>query len=226
MRLELEGEMLRQLGGIHAPALYDTPVLDDGRPCVVMEFVPMPTAGRPAGASWRTACRSTSSGGAALSLLDGAGGRARARAGPPRSQAREHLLDRLPAGDAHLRLRPGQDRPPGTPQQDTTVGIFMGTPEYMAPEQLDSSAPVDQRADIYAIGAVLLRDAGRAGRRSGATPPRCSRRWRTGARPAPRATSPGAPPALEDVILRCLAKDPVRRFATTDGARRPPSRRR
>ena len=40
MRLELEGETLRQLGGVHAPALYDRPMLDDGRPCLVMEFVP------------------------------------------------------------------------------------------------------------------------------------------------------------------------------------------
>jgi hypothetical protein len=43
MRLELEGETLRHLGGIHAPALYDVPVLADGRPCLVMEFVPLPT---------------------------------------------------------------------------------------------------------------------------------------------------------------------------------------
>src|SRR4029078_8697479 len=42
MRLELEGETLRLLGGVHAPALYDRPLLDDGRPALVMEFVPMP----------------------------------------------------------------------------------------------------------------------------------------------------------------------------------------
>src|SRR5262245_21321828 len=38
MRLELEGETLRLLGGVHAPALYDRPILDDGRPVLVMEF--------------------------------------------------------------------------------------------------------------------------------------------------------------------------------------------
>src|SRR5262245_39102406 len=32
MRLELEGETLRQLGGVNAPALYDTPVIEGGRP--------------------------------------------------------------------------------------------------------------------------------------------------------------------------------------------------
>src|SRR5688572_10548142 len=42
MRLELEGATLRELGGVHAPALYETLELDDGRPCLVMEFVPMP----------------------------------------------------------------------------------------------------------------------------------------------------------------------------------------
>src|SRR5262245_11840048 len=43
MRLQLEGTTLHQLCGIHAPALYDAPVLADGRPCLVMEFVPLQT---------------------------------------------------------------------------------------------------------------------------------------------------------------------------------------
>jgi len=42
-RLELEGDTLHQLGGVHAPALFDRPTLADGRPCLVMEFVPLPT---------------------------------------------------------------------------------------------------------------------------------------------------------------------------------------
>ncbi|HEY7376256.1 MAG TPA: AAA family ATPase, partial [Polyangia bacterium] len=104
--------------------------------------------------------------------------------------------------------------PAGVRQGDTTVGTFMGTPEYMAPEQLDSSAPVDQRADIYAIGAIFYEMlAGRPpfwGNAAEVQQALANRRA-----PRPGRYVADAPRALEDVILRCLAKDPVRRFAST-----------
>src|SRR5204863_293279 len=104
--------------------------------------------------------------------------------------------------------------PAGVPQQDTTVGTFMGTPEYMAPEQLDSSAPVDQRADLYAIGAIFYEMVcGRPpfwGNAAEVQQALANRRS-----PRPSRYVPGVPRALEDVIIRCLAKDPVRRFAST-----------
>jgi tetratricopeptide (TPR) repeat protein len=213
MRLELEGETLRLLGGVHAPALYDRPLLDDGRPALVMEFVPMPTladrlAELPDGMPLDELGRR------ALSILAGL--------------KAVHEL-----GLVHRDLKPenifSTDGPPvtrifdfglvKTPAMDnephTTMGLMMGTPEYMAPEQLDSSAPVDQRADLYAIGAVLYEML--AGR-----PPfwgnAAEVQQALAARRAPRPSRyvAAAPPAVEDVILRCLAKDPSRRYATTE----------
>jgi len=212
MRLELEGEVLRQLAGIHAPALYDTPVLADGRPCVAMEFVPLPTLADRLG-ELENGMPIDEIGRRGLSLLT--------------ALQAVHALDLV-----HRDLKPenvfsadlppvtrifdfGLVKPPaGTPQQDTTVGTFMGTPEYMAPEQLDSSAPVDQRADIYAIGAIFYEMlAGRPpfwGNAAEVQQALANRRA-----PRPSRYVAGPPRALEDVILRCLAKDPVRRFAST-----------
>ena len=212
MRLELEGETLRQLGGIHAPALYDRPMLDDGRPCLVMEFVPLPMLADRLG-ELENGMPIDEIGRRGLSLLT--------------ALEAVHELDLV-----HRDLKPenvfsadlppvtrifdfGLVKPPaGAPQQDTTVGTFMGTPEYMAPEQLDSSAPVDQRADIYAIGAMFYEMlAGRPpfwGNAAEVQQALANRRA-----PRPSRYVAGAPRALEDVILRCLAKDPVRRFAST-----------
>jgi tetratricopeptide (TPR) repeat protein len=212
-RLELEAEVLRQLGGVHAPALYDMQSLEDGRTAIVMEFVPLPTLadrlgelenGMPVeeigrrGRSLLTALKAVH----ALGLVH-------------RDLKPENVFSAdLPAVTRIFDF--GLVKPPASvPRQDTTVGTFMGTPEYMAPEQLDSSAPVDQRADVYAAGAILYEMlAGRPpfwGNAAEVQQALANRRP-----PRPSRYVAGAPAALEAVILRCLAKDPVRRFASTD----------
>lgn len=95
----------------------------------------------------------------------------------------------------------------------TQSGMMMGSPRYMAPEQVKAQ-PVDHRADIYAFGAMLYHmvagappfAAGSAFEAMHAhvnTPP-----------PPLRATWPHCPagPQLEAVIMRCLQKDPAHRF--------------
>ena len=79
-----------------------------------------------------------------------------------------------------------------------------------APEQLDSSAPVDQRADLYAIGAIFYEMVcGRPpfwGNAAEVQQALANRRS-----PRPSRYVPGVPRSLEDVIIRCLAKDPASR---------------
>ncbi len=101
-------------------------------------------------------------------------------------------------------------------QQLTTAGVALGTPAYMAPEQAAADPHLDHRVDIYALGVLgyeLL--TGRppfAGKTAQETlsahvlqPPEPPSRLR-----------PGISPALEALILRCLAKRPADRFQTAE----------
>ncbi|MEX5712120.1 serine/threonine-protein kinase [Parafrankia sp. FMc6] len=88
-----------------------------------------------------------------------------------------------------------------------TVSRAVGTPKYMAPEQI-TGAPVGPPADLYALGAVLYELA--AGRpmfdpRLGVA--QLLRHQCEVDPPAP----PGVPPVVSDIILRALAKDPAAR---------------
>ncbi len=100
----------------------------------------------------------------------------------------------------------------------TGAGVRVGTPAYMAPEQVFGVA--DARSDLYALGCVgyfLL-----CGERpfDGETAGDLLRQHVEVAPPAP-STRCGKeiPAALEAVILRCLAKDPAGRPADADGLR-------
>jgi serine/threonine-protein kinase len=94
----------------------------------------------------------------------------------------------------------------------TSVGSAIGTPAYMAPEQVAGDPPADHRADLYAWGVVaweLL--AGRHPFASAASAQALMAAHL--AQPAPdlAAVREGVPPALADLVRRCLEKDPSRR---------------
>jgi serine/threonine protein kinase/Flp pilus assembly protein TadD len=92
-------------------------------------------------------------------------------------------------------------------------GRLMGTPAYMAPEQLTAD-PVDERADIFAVGTILYEAV------TGVHPFRRSTPAETFAailREAPARiprTVAGLPPSGEQLLMRCLEKDPTARFQT------------
>ena len=95
----------------------------------------------------------------------------------------------------------------------TMAGTVVGTAEYMAPEQA-TGGPVDQRADLYALGLVMF--AMLAGRPPfhGDAPDRLLERHRTEPPPRVAALVADVPPALDALIDRLLAKDPARRPAS------------
>lgn len=101
-----------------------------------------------------------------------------------------------------------------TGKRVTTVSTVLGTPDYMAPEQIGSAHVVDHRADLYAFGCVAYELL------TGAPP---------FARPSLRATlaaqladtpvpilqlRPDMPLAVAEMVMRCLAKNPAERPAS------------
>jgi serine/threonine-protein kinase len=97
----------------------------------------------------------------------------------------------------------------------TATGAVLGSPSYMAPEQARGDiAAIDARTDVYGLGAILYECL------TGRPPFRAASVLETVAQvlnddpPALRVLVPGVPRDLETICLRCLQKDPARRFAT------------
>jgi serine/threonine-protein kinase len=96
----------------------------------------------------------------------------------------------------------------------TTVGVSLGTPAYMSPEQVVATREIDGRTDLYSLACIVFEAiAGRPPYR-GATPFATMAEHVSAA--IPPLTSPAAPvpPALANAVRRALAKDPGDRFAT------------
>jgi serine/threonine protein kinase len=94
----------------------------------------------------------------------------------------------------------------------TQTSAVMGTPMYMSPEQCRGAGQVDQRSDIYSLGCVLFAlVVGRPPFDAEGVGEIIAMHLREPA-PAPSSRRAGIPAALDQIILRCLAKDPAARF--------------
>jgi serine/threonine protein kinase len=96
----------------------------------------------------------------------------------------------------------------------TKAGELLGTVEYMAPEQIMSTSPVDARSDVYAAGVVLYECITGEVPYSGA-PTTVITQMITGARPlALRSRHGDMPPQLEQAVKKALEIHPDKRFAS------------
>jgi serine/threonine-protein kinase len=97
----------------------------------------------------------------------------------------------------------------------TTTGALIGTPDYMAPEQI-AGRPVDARTDVYALGMLAYRAL--TGRRAFEGSTQDVLLGHLYNQPAPpSAVNPALPPAVDPVIAQAIALEPAGRFSSAGG---------
>lgn len=93
----------------------------------------------------------------------------------------------------------------------TTTGQFIGTPNYMAPEQVKGTA-VDGRSDLFSLGIVLYESLTRRKPFGGDSLTTISYKIVHDAYPPLREINPDIPEGFEPIVTKCLAKDPADRY--------------
>jgi serine/threonine protein kinase len=192
-------------------SVYDLAQLPDGRPVIVMELVE--------GRTLREVLQAGPAplGGVVTVMLDVLSALAAAHAVgivhrdlkpdnivvTPNGRAK--VLD---FGIAKLLTTSGAARSPRT-----RTGVILGTPEYMAPEQINGGL-VDPCSDVYALGVLLFEAV--TGQRpfDGKTDFEVMRAHVDQPPPSTRSLRPEVPPGIEAVIMCALAKRPAERFAS------------
>ena len=94
----------------------------------------------------------------------------------------------------------------------TTLGVAVGTPNYMSPEQAAADPNIDHRSDIYAVGVMAYELLTGRPPFTGGTPQQVLAAHITEAPDSVTKRRPAISPALDAIILRCLAKRPADRF--------------
>lgn len=102
---------------------------------------------------------------------------------------------------------------------DANRGSFSGTPLYMSPEQASAYDDVDGRADIYSLGAVAYHLLAGQPPFSGKNVLELLAAHVNAVPPVPSSLNARIPVDVEEIILKCMAKDPAHRFQDVDELR-------
>ena len=99
-------------------------------------------------------------------------------------------------------------------QSDATApqtSSVIGTPAYFSPEQAQG-LPVDSRSDIYSLGCVLYELLAHRPPFTGDTPVAIAYKQVNESPVPPSQVNPDVPPALDAVVMKCMAKNPANRY--------------
>jgi WD40 repeat protein len=96
----------------------------------------------------------------------------------------------------------------------TRSGTLLGTAEYMAPEQVSGQAAVGPPADVYALGAILYTALTGRPPFQGTSSLHTLEQVRSREPVPPQRLQPHVPRDLDTICLKCLEKDPARRYAS------------
>ncbi|MFZ2113237.1 MAG: Stk1 family PASTA domain-containing Ser/Thr kinase [Solirubrobacteraceae bacterium] len=97
----------------------------------------------------------------------------------------------------------------------TLTGSIMGTAQYLSPEQAQGHA-VSETSDLYAVGVVLYELLTGSVPFEGESAVTIALKQVSAEPTPPSQRNPEVPPALDAVVMRSLAKDPLARFASAD----------
>jgi len=95
----------------------------------------------------------------------------------------------------------------------TVEGQFIGTPNYMSPEQI-AGGTLDGRSDLFSLGVVFYELLVGSRPFAGTTIVDLSRKIVEAPAPVPSQQDPRIPAAFNPVVLHCLEKDPARRYTS------------
>ena len=98
----------------------------------------------------------------------------------------------------------------------TTAGVALGTPSYMSPEQAAANPNIDHRADIYAIGALAYELLAGRPPFAGLTPQAILAAHVTETPDPVTDHRAAVPPAMAQLVMKCLEKKPADRWQSTD----------
>ncbi|UCG87982.1 MAG: PD40 domain-containing protein [Gemmatimonadota bacterium] len=101
-------------------------------------------------------------------------------------------------------------------QKLTTEGVALGTPAYMSPEQAAADKHIDHRADIYAVGAVAYELLTGRPPFMGTTPQEVLAAHVTKAVEPVTEHRGTVPPALAQLVMKCLEKKPADRWQSAE----------
>jgi hypothetical protein len=98
----------------------------------------------------------------------------------------------------------------------TESGALVGTPRYMAPEQAAGRKDLTVAADVYSLGVVLYERLTGQTPFTAEAPLEVLRQVREAEPPRPSSITPGLNRDLETICLKCLEKDPAKRYGSAE----------